>query len=129
MAKWAKIELPPTVASSELRGVVSLEVLDPKRERRAKPRRRPVETDAPRVESDWTRIGLDSRVSAVMLDLGYSKPLPVQEACFFPAVVKRKDIAVCSETGSGKTFAFGIPIIQLLLENPSSSDTLSCVVL
>ena len=41
---------------------------------------------------------------------------PIQQACFYP-VYQRKDIIARDLTGSGKTFAFGIPTIEYLRKN------------
>ena len=44
---------------------------------------------------------------------GYSKPTPIQEQSI-PAILQRKDILGCAQTGTGKTAAFAIPVLQLL---------------
>ena len=44
---------------------------------------------------------------------GYTIPTPVQ-ARSIPLILERKDILGCAQTGTGKTAAFAIPIIQLL---------------
>src|SRR6185436_18405683 len=49
---------------------------------------------------------------------GYTIPTPVQ-AQAIPAVLKRNDLLGCAQTGTGKTAAFAIPILQLLSENQS----------
>jgi len=46
---------------------------------------------------------------------GYTIPTPIQ-AQAIPLILKRKDIMGCAQTGTGKTAAFAIPIIQLLCE-------------
>ncbi len=46
---------------------------------------------------------------------GYTTPTPIQ-AQAIPLVLNRKDILGCAQTGTGKTAAFAIPIIQLLSE-------------
>lgn len=44
---------------------------------------------------------------------GYSKPTPIQ-AQSIPAILQGKDLLGCAQTGTGKTAAFAIPILQLL---------------
>src|SRR5882672_1467776 len=44
---------------------------------------------------------------------GYSKPTPIQEQAI-PILLERKDLLGCAQTGTGKTAAFAIPILQLL---------------
>ncbi|MHA8063829.1 DEAD/DEAH box helicase [Aquirufa aurantiipilula] len=47
---------------------------------------------------------------------GYTTPTPIQ-AKAIPLVLDRKDLLGCAQTGTGKTAAFAIPIIQLLTED------------
>lgn len=54
---------------------------------------------------------------------GYTQPTPIQERCI-PLVLDKFDLLASAQTGTGKTAAFAIPIIQHLfveeqLENPS----------
>jgi ATP-dependent RNA helicase RhlE len=44
---------------------------------------------------------------------GYVTPTPIQEQAI-PIVLKKKDLLGCAQTGTGKTAAFAIPILQLL---------------
>ncbi len=44
---------------------------------------------------------------------GYTKPTPIQEQAI-PILLERKDLLGCAQTGTGKTAAFAIPILQLL---------------
>lgn len=44
---------------------------------------------------------------------GYTAPTPVQEQSI-PAILQRRDVLGCAQTGTGKTAAFAIPLLQLL---------------
>lgn len=44
---------------------------------------------------------------------GYSKPTPIQ-AQAIPVLLERKDLLGCAQTGTGKTAAFALPILQML---------------
>ena len=50
---------------------------------------------------------------------GYTTPTPIQEQSI-PGILKRNDLLGCAQTGTGKTAAFAIPILQLLQEEKVS---------
>ncbi len=49
--------------------------------------------------------------------LGFKEPTPIQEQCI-PLVLLGKDIIGVAQTGTGKTAAFGLPILNRLMEGP-----------
>ena len=58
-----------------------------------------------------------------MNDEGYTVPTPIQEQAI-PILLERKDLLGCAQTGTGKTAAFALPLLQLMCEdaaNPSDS--------
>lgn len=62
----------------------------------------------------------DLEVSAPILSAlkkeGYTNPTPIQEKSI-PIVLRGGDLLACAQTGTGKTAAFSVPILQLLADN------------
>lgn len=52
-------------------------------------------------------------ILAALKTEGYTTPTPIQEQSI-PIVLERKDLLGCAQTGTGKTAAFAIPILQIL---------------
>lgn len=64
-------------------------------------------------------------------ELGYDNPTLVQEKTI-PEVLERKDVIVSAQTGTGKTAAYALPILQLLFDKqdaPKKGKTIKCVVI
>ncbi len=62
---------------------------------------------------NFTELGLTKRVSAALEKLGFVEPTEIQQKAI-PIIVSGKDIMASAETGSGKTAAYALPIIQHL---------------
>jgi len=62
-------------------------------------------------------LGLDARLLEGVRDLGFTETRPIQSAVI-PLALAGHDLIGCAETGTGKTCAFVLPILQLLLTTP-----------
>ena len=69
----------------------------------------PVET----TDRDFLGLGLESAILEVVARIGFEHPTPIQ-ASVIPDAVAGKDLIGLAETGSGKTAAFVLPIVQRL---------------
>lgn len=49
--------------------------------------------------------------------MGFKRPTPIQQACI-SAILDGRNVMGCAETGSGKTAAFALPMLQHLSEDP-----------
>jgi len=58
-------------------------------------------------------LGIIDPILRAIVDEGYTQPTPIQEQSI-PILLKRKDLLGCAQTGTGKTAAFAIPILQHL---------------
>ena len=56
---------------------------------------------------------LNNNVTEAINDLGYSEATPIQEKAI-PFLLQEKDLVGCAQTGTGKTAAFAIPIINYI---------------
>ena len=66
---------------------------------------------------NFTQFKLDPRLMAAVERAGYTAPTPVQEAAIPPALAGH-DMIGTAQTGTGKTAAFVLPILQKLLSGP-----------
>ena len=65
-------------------------------------------------EQDFYGLGIAPGLLDVLKQAGFTKPTPIQVRTI-PLGIQGKDLVGIAQTGTGKTLAFGIPMIQLLL--------------
>jgi ATP-dependent RNA helicase RhlE len=70
----------------------------------------------------FSSLGLSSDILRAIDDAGYTAPTPIQSDAI-PLILKGDDLIGCSRTGSGKTAAFVLPILQHLTTPPVQSKT------
>jgi len=61
----------------------------------------------------FTFAQLSQRVQNALRELGFTRPTPIQEAAI-PLALEGKDLMIQARTGTGKTGAFGIPLVEMM---------------
>ena len=69
----------------------------------------------------FSKLGLSDSILKAVTQQGYDKPSPIQEKSI-PVVLEGKDLMAAAQTGTGKTAAFALPIIQKLTESELSTS-------
>ena len=67
--------------------------------------------------ADFASLGLAPWLAGACKEMGLKEPTPIQKACIGPAL-EGQDVLGSAETGSGKTAAFALPILQALSVDP-----------
>ncbi|WAM45079.1 DEAD/DEAH family ATP-dependent RNA helicase [Edwardsiella piscicida] len=62
-------------------------------------------------ETTFADLGLAAPIIEALNDLGYEKPSPIQAACI-PHLLNGRDVLGMAQTGSGKTAAFSLPLLN-----------------
>ncbi|MDX9687454.1 DEAD/DEAH box helicase [Halopseudomonas formosensis] len=68
----------------------------------------------------FTELSLHERLLKALAELSFEKPTPVQAAAIPPAIAG-EDLYIIAQTGSGKTAAYVLPILQRLLDDDSKA--------
>ena len=102
-----------------------------RRPRRAKPadaaanegRRAP--SRPPLSEGPFFDMGIDARINANITAMGLTTPTPIQTQGI-PHVVEGRDVLGLAQTGTGKTAAFGLPMLTRLIKFGKKPDPKTC---
>ncbi|MBY0417623.1 MAG: DEAD/DEAH box helicase, partial [Pararheinheimera sp.] len=78
----------------------------------------------------FATLGLDPRILSAVTNQGYHTPTPIQQQTI-PVILEGKDVLAGAQTGTGKTAAFTLPVLQLLSKNTTKVNNLQvrCLVL
>ncbi len=68
----------------------------------------------------FDQLGINDALLRALVDAGYSRATAIQEQAI-PVVLDGRDIFGCAQTGTGKTAAFSLPILQQLVEQLSDN--------
>jgi superfamily II DNA/RNA helicase len=80
-----------------------------------------------KINMKFTEFNLDESIIEAISYMGFENATPIQEFSI-PVILKNKDLIACAQTGTGKTAAFVLPILNKLKgKTESSIDTLIIV--
>ena len=68
----------------------------------------------------FSQLGLSPALVRAATSQGYATPTPIQAAAI-PVILRGADVLGSAQTGSGKTAAFVLPLLQLLASTPAES--------
>ena len=69
----------------------------------------------------FSNLNLIEPLVAALSKKGYTEPTPIQQQAI-PSLLEGKDIFGCAQTGTGKTAAFALPILQMLYAKKNPAD-------
>ena len=78
--------------------------------------------------TDFRALGLEPTILAAIAAAGYTQPTPIQCAAI-PPVLAGRDLLGCAQTGTGKTAAFALPMLQRLDATSGDDPKLRALVL
>jgi superfamily II DNA/RNA helicase len=76
--------------------------------------------DAAVTEASFGDLGLGENIVRVLADLGAGTPFPIQAATVRP-ILEGRDVLARGRTGSGKTIAFGAPLVESILRSQAGT--------
>ncbi|XP_019182884.1 PREDICTED: DEAD-box ATP-dependent RNA helicase 16 [Ipomoea nil] len=78
-------------------------------------------SDGEEEEQTFEELGLDPRLVRALSKKSIEKPTPIQRVAI-PLILEGKDVVARAKTGSGKTFAYLLPLLQKLFSNSPSKN-------
>lgn len=76
----------------------------------------------------FNELKLEKNILKALKEAGYSEPTPIQQQAI-PPVLEGRDLMGCAQTGTGKTCAFSVPIIQRLAKSEGGKGTIRALIL
>jgi len=76
----------------------------------------------------FKELGLGEELLQGLDAMGFEKATPIQEEAI-PKVLNNKDLIACAQTGTGKTAAFVLPVLQKLMTNRRDDNSIRALVI
>lgn len=76
----------------------------------------------------FNELKIQKNILRALREAGYEKPTPIQEEAI-PPVLEGRDLLGCAQTGTGKTCAFSVPIIQRLCREEGKPGVIRALIL
>ncbi|MFM7558353.1 MAG: DEAD/DEAH box helicase, partial [Alphaproteobacteria bacterium] len=73
--------------------------------------------------TNFSALNINDKIIDILEKKGYSTPTPIQEQAI-PSILQGNDLIAISQTGTGKTDAFSIPLIQILQNHQPQQKSL-----
>ncbi|HIE45053.1 MAG TPA: DEAD/DEAH box helicase [Flavobacteriaceae bacterium] len=74
--------------------------------------------------SSFKDLGLSENITSALEDLGYKKPTEIQELAIPQILGSDKDLKAFAQTGTGKTAAFALPVLEKIDVNSKSTQAI-----
>lgn len=76
------------------------------------------------MKDSFSHFKLDDKIMKSIKELGFKKPTPIQSKVIPHLLLSNQDLIATAQTGTGKTAAFGLPLLQLTDTNSNKIQTL-----
>ena len=77
---------------------------------------------------EFSELNLSEKILRALSDAGYTEPTPIQAEAI-PEVMAGRDLLGCAQTGTGKTCAFAVPILEKLAAKHEREKKISALII
>jgi ATP-dependent RNA helicase RhlE len=85
----------------------------------------PFDTVSPEETSNWSQLGLSPSILHLVKEAGFKAPTPIQVRSI-PVALQKRDLIAGARTGSGKTAAFSLPMIEAFIGRKGTYGLILC---
>lgn len=103
-----------------------IQALEPKKPEVEMPLEEENDTEAEIVVNDFENFAISADIKKALTKLKFTKATPVQKACIPLLLEEETDIVALAKTGTGKTCAFGLPLIEKVVNGDGLQGLVLC---